>query len=61
MHTVSMPDKAMHTRITLARLDPWKVRRGHSAHRAGAGVHFDRRTNRLRTRAAQRQASLAQE
>ena len=59
MHAVTMPDKSKHTRITLARLDPLKVKRGHSAHRGGAGVHFDRRTNRLRTRSAQRQASLA--
>jgi len=61
MHPVTMPVKTARTRITLARLDPWKVKRGHIAHRGGAGVHIDRRTNRLRTRSAQRQASLAEQ
>ena len=60
MHA-TMPVRAKKITITLAKRSDWKVRRGHSPHRGGAGVHFDRRTNRLRTRPAQRQASLAEQ
>ena len=58
MHATK-PVKSKKITITLATMNAWTVRRGHSAHRGGAGVHFDRRTNRLRTRSAQRQALLA--
>lgn len=57
MHAVVMPDKKKNSTITL-RLEPWKVKRGHAAHRGGNGVHGDRRSNRLRTRAFQRRAAL---
>ena len=30
MHTVNMPDKSKRTRITLATVDPWRVKRGQS-------------------------------
>ena len=58
MHAVTMPDKSKRTRITLPSLDPWRVKRGHTAHRGGAGSHQDRRTARLRTRSAQRREAL---
>jgi len=60
MHTVNMPDKSKRTRITLVAVDPWKVRRGHAAHRGGAGTHGDRRTKRLRSRGDQRRVALAE-
>ena len=56
MHA-TMPVKSEHITITLPTPNPWQVKRGHPAHRGGG--HFDRRTNRLRTRSAQRQVSLA--
>ena len=57
MHA-TMPIKSKKVTITLPKL-AWRVKRGHSAHRGGAGTHHDRRTNRYRTRSAQRQALLA--
>jgi len=60
MHTVNMPDKSRRTRITLATVDPWRVKRGHAAHRTGAGTHHDRRTKRLRSRGDQRRVALAE-
>jgi len=30
----------------------WKISKGHSEHRGGAGLHEDRRTKRARTRSA---------
>ena len=59
MHAVNMPDKSKRTTITL-QIEPWRVKRGHSAHRGGAGVHHDRRLHRLRTRSAQSRAALAE-
>ena len=53
MHA-TMPIKSKKVTITLPKL-AWRVKRGHSAHRGGAGTHHDRRTNRNRTRSAQRQ------
>jgi len=61
MHTVNMPDKSNRTRITLATVDPWKVKRGHAAHRGGAGTHGDRRTKRLRSRGDQRRVAVVDE
>jgi hypothetical protein len=61
MHIIKMPVSTKNITITLPRLDPSRSKRGHSAHRTGAGTHHDRRTNRLRTRSAQRQAALTQE
>jgi len=60
MHTVVMPDKSKRTTITLAPLEPWKVKRGHAAHRGGAGTHHDRRTKRLRSRGNQQRVALAE-
>jgi hypothetical protein len=57
MHA-NMPDKSKRTRIALARLEPWKVRRGHIAHRGGSGTHGDRRLKRLRSRGDQRRAAV---
>ena len=57
MHAVKMPDKSKDIRITLA-VDPWKVRRGHIAHRSGSGMHGDRRLKRLRSRSDQRRAAM---
>lgn len=34
------------------------VAKGHQPHRSGAGQHQDRRTNRLRTRAAQNKKAI---
>jgi len=60
MHTVVMPDRSKRTRITLVTLDPWKVKRGHAAHKTGSGTHQDRRTKRLRSRGDQRRVALAE-
>jgi hypothetical protein len=61
MYAVIMPDKSKRTRITLARLEPWKVSRGHRPHRGGSGRHGDRRLKRLRSRGDQRRAALGRE
>ena len=39
---------------------PWKVGKGHKAHRGGAGKHADRRTKRNRTRAAQNRKAIGE-
>jgi len=45
--------------ITLTiQVKPWKVGRGHSEHRSGAGVHGDRRTKRQRTRSEQNRNAI---
>lgn len=59
MHTTTMKKDNRKTTIVLPPLNPWEVAKGHNKHRGGAGTHADRRTNRLRTRAAQRQAALS--
>jgi len=60
MHTVIMPNKSKRTRLTLPPLDHAKIRRGHFAHRGGAGTHHDRRTHRLRTRGDQSRSAIAE-
>ena len=60
MHA-TMPVKSKKVTITLATKNAWKVRRGHSAHRGGAGTHQDQRTNRMRSRGDVRRASLAEQ
>lgn len=59
MITVTEPKRDRNV-IKLPPLDPSKVKRGHSAHRGGAGTHHDRRTKRLRTRASQRNEALSE-
>ena len=61
MHAVVMPVRSKNVTITLPRIDPSRLKRGHSAHRSGAGTHHDSRTNRLRSRGDQRRAALTQE
>lgn len=61
MHIIKMLVSTKNITMTLPRLDLTRLKRGHSAHRSGAGVHYDRRTNRLRTRSAKRRAALTQE
>jgi hypothetical protein len=54
MHVTKKSVKSKNVTLILAPLDPWKVKRGHAAHRTGAGTHQDRRTKRLRSRGDQR-------
>lgn len=61
MHAVTIPIRTKNVRIKLPRLDLSRLKRGHSAHRTGAGTHHDRRTKRVRSRADQRRAALTQE
>jgi hypothetical protein len=37
----------------------WEAAKGHQNHRSGAGHHGDRRTKRLKTRAAQIKAAMS--
>ena len=60
MHA-TLPNKSKHSTITLPPLNPWKVKRGHVAHRGGSGRHGDRRLKRLRSRGDVRRAALTQE
>lgn len=48
------------TVLILNEKKPWQVGKGHQPHRGGAGLHADKRTKRLRTRQAQRQAAFAE-
>jgi len=59
MHTVNMPDRRKHTTISLPKLDPSRIARGHQPHRGGAGTHGDRRLRRLRSRGEQQRAAQA--
>jgi hypothetical protein len=52
MHN-TMPTNPKRTRITLPPLQQWKVKRGHTAHRGGAGTQLDPRTKRQRSRGDQ--------
>lgn len=61
MHTTNERKDDKKTTIVLLPLMPWQVAKGHKQHRGGAGTHADRRTNRLRTRAAQHRAALSDE
>jgi hypothetical protein len=38
-------------RIAINPRPIWRLGKGHNQHRSGSGVHADRRTRRLRTRA----------
>lgn len=46
------------THISIPASNPARVKRGHSAYRGGAGIHADRRTNRLRTKSAQKRFAI---
>jgi len=59
MHTTTERKDSKKTTIVLPALKPWEVAKGHQQHRGGAGTHADRRTNRLKTRAAQQRAALS--
>lgn len=61
MHAVTMPDRSKLTTIKLPPMVPWKVKRGHMAHRSGSGTHHDKRTKRLRNRGDEQRAALNQE
>jgi len=61
MHAVTPPKDKKHTRITLPSLYPWRAKRGHAAHRGGAGTHGDRRTKRVRTRGDQKRLAMNDE
>jgi hypothetical protein len=48
------------TIITIPRLLPHQIAKGHSPHRSGAGKYLDKRTKRIRTRNAAFRNSLKQ-
>ena len=60
MQTVTMPKNKRTAPIVLPPIDYSKIKTGHRPHRGGVGIHQDGRTNRLRTRAAQRHAALSE-
>ena len=59
MHA-TQPKKGNRTTISLPKLNPSRIARGHAAHRGGAGTHHDQRTQRLRSRGDQRRVALAE-
>jgi hypothetical protein len=59
MHTTNERKDNRKTTIVLPSLKPWQVAKGHNQQHGGSGTHADRRTNRLRTRAAQHRAALS--
>lgn len=48
----------MGDKIKLNVKPSWKVSRGHSEHRSGAGVHQDKRARRERTRSSQQRKAI---
>tara|TARA_Y100000034_G_C6898049_1_gene414505 strand:- start:2890 stop:3180 length:291 start_codon:yes stop_codon:yes gene_type:complete len=44
--------------IKIKAKEPWKVARGHTTRRGGAGVHGDRRLGRLKTRSNKNRSAI---
>ena len=61
MYATTQPTNSKQTTIILPPLKAWRLSKGHIADRGDAGVHADRRTNRLRTRQDRERAALAGE